>query len=216
VGGGDVSAIFRERVFGPDATIELGQRDVVRGLYARLVSDAGDWGAPEPLRAAMSEWRFSEAEGAIDETTAWLKERDDLLARCSAAGLVPPDRLRARYVAGGGGAEAVAELDAERSLVDAYVEVQRRAAAQRGVLDAVGLFLTDDPKELLSDAAASFADGDLRAAAGALDRLELELNRAPSDGAARLAGAAAALVLLGLAVGVTLRRRSGSHYTAAG
>jgi len=216
VGGGDVSAIFRERVFGPDATIELGQRDVVRGLYARLVSDAGDWGAPEPLRAAMSEWRFSEAEGAIDETTAWLKERDDLLARCSAAGLVPPDRLRARYVAGGGGAEAVAELDAERSLVDAYVEVQRRAAAQRGVLDAVGLFLTDDPKELLSDAAASFAGGDLRAAAGALDRLELELNRAPSDGAARLAGAAAALVLLGLAVGVTLRRRSGSHYTAAG
>jgi len=215
VSGTDVSGLFREEVFGPDATIELGQRDIARGLYARLVAAAGDWGAPDPVRAAMSEWRFSEAAEAMAEASAWLKQRDALLATCSTAGLVPPDRLRARYVAVGGGAEAGAELEAEQALADAYVAMRARAGAQRGVLDAVGLFLTDEPKQLLADAADSFASGDLRAAAGALDRLELELNRAPSDGAARLAGAAVAVALLGLAVGVTLRRRSGSHYTAA-
>jgi len=215
VGGGDVSELFRDAVFGPDAAIELGQRDLARLLYARLVADAGDWGAPDPLRAAMSEWRFADAEAEMAATTAWLEERDALLATCAAAGVVPPDRLRERYLAVGGGAEAIAELDAERALVDAYVAVERRAAAQGGVLDAVGLFLADDPKQLLADAADSFAAGDLRAAAGSLDRLELQLNRAPTDGAVRLAGAFVVVALLGLAVGVTLRRRSGSHYTAA-
>jgi hypothetical protein len=215
-GGADVSDLFRASVFGPDATIELGQRDVARGLYSGLLAEAGDWGAPEPVRAAMSEWRFADAEAAIATTSAWLTGRDALLAACEAAGLVPPDRLRQQYLSVGGGPESVAELDAERALVDAYVAVQRRTVAQRGVLDAVGLFMADDPGHLLADAAGSFAAGDLRAAAGLLDRVELELNRAPIDGAVRLAGAALLLALLGLSVGVTLRRRSGSHYTAAG
>ncbi|MEP7039991.1 MAG: hypothetical protein ABI864_00300 [Chloroflexota bacterium] len=213
--GADVSDLFSEAVFGPDATIELEQRTMARGLYRRLLMEAGDWGAPDPVRAAMSEWRFAEAAAAISATSAWLKERDALLETCAVAGLVPPNRLRERYVAAGGGAVAVAELDAEGALVDAYVAVQQRAAAQRGVLDAVGLLLADDPEQLLAHAAANFAGGDLRAAAGVLDRLELALNRAPTDGAVRLAGAAVLVALLGLAVGVTFRRRSGSHYTAA-
>lgn len=215
-GGADVSDLFREAVFGPDATIELGQRVETRGRYSRLLTDAGDWGAPDPLRDAMSEWRFSDAEAAMVATSAWLQERDALLATCAVAGLAPPARLRERYVAVGGGAEAVAELDAERALVDAYVTLQKRATATRGFLDTAGLFLAEDPKQLLADAAGAFATGDLRAAAAKLDRLELELNRASSDGAVRLAGAAVLLALLGLAVGAMLRRRSGSHYTAAG
>lgn len=216
VGGADVTELFREEVFGPDATIELGQRDTARSRYSRLVADSGGWDAPDPVRDAMTGWRFNDAEAAMDDASAWLKERDDLVAICSAAGLVPPDRLRERYLSVGGGAEAVVELGAVRALADAYVALQLRVVAQRGVLDAVGLFLADDPKQLLADAGGSFAAGDLRAAAGAMDRLELELNRAPSDGAARLAGAAVLVALLGLAVGVTLRHRSGSHYTAAG
>ncbi|MEX0625759.1 MAG: hypothetical protein WD402_04365, partial [Chloroflexota bacterium] len=82
-------------------------------------------------------------------------------------------------------------------------------------LEAIGLFLADDPARLLAEAAGSFGTGDLLAAAAALDRLELQMNRAPSDGAVRLAAAGVLLALLGLGVSVTLRRRSGSHYTAA-
>jgi hypothetical protein len=216
VSDADVSAFFREDVFGPDATAELAQRDEARGAYLRLLTAAGDYGAPDSVRAAMSEWRFDEAQVEIGKASAWLAQRDAFIAKVSAAGLVPPDRLRDRYLAAGGGTEASAELEAEEALVDAYSAMRKRTLAGRAPLEAVGLFLADDPKQLLAEAADQFAQGDLRASAGALDRLELQLDRAPSDGAVRLAAAGVLLALLGLAVGVTLRRRSGSHYTAAG
>jgi len=211
----DVADLFREMAFGPDAAAELSQRDAARVAYLQLVTTAGDWGAPDPVRAAMSEWQFEQARIAITEASAWLAERDALIAKVSAAGLVPPDRLRDRYVVAGGGPEAAAELEAAEALVAAYAALQKRTLARRDPLDAIGLFLADDPPRLLGEAADRFGNGDLREAAAALDRLELQLNRAPSDGAVRLAAATVLLALLGLAVGVALRRRSGSHYTAA-
>jgi serine/threonine protein kinase len=45
---------------------------------------------------------------------------------------------------------------------------------------------------------------------------ELELDRASADGAVRLAAGVVRLALVTLAIAVALRRRSGSHYTAAG
>lgn len=215
VGNTDVAALFREWAFGPEVAHELEQRDAARDAYRGLLSDAGDWGAPDPVRSAMSDWDFEAAQAGIAEASAWLEKRDALIADSAAAGLVPPDRLRARYLADGGGAEASAELDAERALVGAYVQVQARAMAPRSALEAVGLFLADDPGTLLTDAATSFGQGDLRTAADALDRLELALNRATSDGVVRLAGVAVLLAVLGLGAGVALRRRAGSHYTAA-
>jgi hypothetical protein len=212
----DVSGSFREVAFGPDAATELDQRDAARGAYLRLVTAAGDWGAPDSVRAAMSEWRFDEAQVEITEASAWIVQRDALIAKVSAAGLVPPDRLRARYLAAGGGPEASAELVAEEALVDAYTAMHKRTLAERAPLETLGLFLADDPAKLLAEAADDFAQGDLHAAAGALDRLELQLDRAPSDGTVRLATAGVLLALFGLGVGVALRRRSGSHYTAAG
>ena len=212
----DVSGFFREDVFGPDATDELAQRDAARVAYLRLLTTAGDWGAPDAVRTAMSDWRFDEAQVEIKEASAWLAQRDAFIAKVSAAGLVPPDRLRDRYLAAGGGAEASAELDAEEALVDAYSAMRKRTLTGRAPLEAVGLFLADDPKQLLAEAADQFAQGDLRASAAALDRLGLQLDRAPTDGAVRLAAAGVLLALLGLGVAVTLRRRSGSHYTAAG
>ncbi len=214
VSGADVADLFAETAFGPDAAAELTKRATARDAYAALLSDAGDWGAPDPVRAEMGEWRFDEARTGMEAASAWLIGRDELIAACAAAGLLPPQRLRERYVADGGGAEATAELEAERALVDAYAALQERAAAPRGPLDAVGLVLADDPKALLASAAGKFGDGDLRAAAEALDRLELTLNRAPADGAVRLAGLTVVLVLLGIGTGVALRSRSGSHYTA--
>jgi (1->4)-alpha-D-glucan 1-alpha-D-glucosylmutase len=37
------------------------------------------WGAPDPVRAAMSAWEFDAAQARIDEAAAWLVERDALL-----------------------------------------------------------------------------------------------------------------------------------------
>jgi hypothetical protein len=215
VSNADVAELFREWAFGPEGAAELEQRKAARDAYRGLLTDAGHWGAPDAVRSAMSDWDFEAAQAGITDASAWLEDRDALIAECAAAGLVPPDRLRARYLADGGGAEASAELEAEQALVGAYVQVQTRAQAPRGALEAVGLFLADDPGTLLTEASASFGQGDLRAAADALDRLELALNRATSDGVVRLAGVAVLLALLGLGAGVTLRRRAGSHYTAA-
>lgn len=215
VSSADVSAPFREAAFDADAAPGLAQREAARGAYERLLTSAGDWGAPDLVRAVMAEWQFDEARAWISEASAWLVKRDALIARAAAAGLVSPDRLRDRYVVAGGGPDASAELRAEEALVDAFVAMQERAQARRGPLDAIGLFLADDPRRVLAEAAESFGQGDLRAAADALDRLEQELNRASADGAVRLAGAVVVLALLGLGVGGILRRRSGSHYTAA-
>jgi hypothetical protein len=214
VSGGDVSGLFGEKVFRPDAAGELAERKSARAAYTALLGHAGDWGAPDPVRRAMSEWRFGDARVGIEAASAFLAGRDEMIAAADAVGLVPPERLRERYAGWSDDADAAAELAAERAMVDAFTSLKDRAAAPRGPLDAVGLMLAPDPKALLAEAAGSFGAGDLRGMAEALDRLELTLNRAPADGAVRLAGAAVVIVLLGLGTGVALRRRSGSHYTA--
>jgi hypothetical protein len=210
----DLSHLFGEKAFGPDAA-ELASRDATRASYAHLLKAARDWGAPDPVRAAMAEWRFADAQVLISEASAWLTRRDALLADVATANLVAPDRLRERYTVSGGGSEATAELDAEGALVRAYIDMKERALAARGPLDAVGLLFAEDPKHLLAAAADGFGTGDLNSAADTLDRLELELDRAPSDGTVRLAAAVVLVALLSLGVGLTLRRRLGSHYTAA-
>jgi hypothetical protein len=212
----DVTDLFRAAAFGPDAEAELSQRDAARASYRSLLAAAGEWGAPDPVRAAMGEWRFEEAEAGMALASGWLTQRDALIARAEAAGLVAPDRLRDRYVVAGGGPDAAAELEAESALVDAYAAVRDRTVARLAPLDAIGLLLAEDPRRVLAEAAESFGQGDLRGAASTLDRLELELDRASSDGAVRLAAAVVLVALVSLAIAVALRRRSGSHYTAAG
>jgi hypothetical protein len=137
------------------------------------------------------------------------------VAQIAAAGLAAPQRLRDRYTLAGGGADASAELEAERAIVERYLALSDRIEGPLHPLEAIGLFAASDPGETLAEAASQFGTGDLQSAAAALDRLELRLNRAPSDGAVRLASAAVLLALLGLGAGAALRRRAGSHYTAA-
>jgi len=213
--GVDLADRFGEAVLGPAAGPELTLRAAARAAYRRLAASAGDWGVPDLIRAAMTAWRFDEAGPAIAAAAAWLVERDALIAKISGAGLTTPSELRARFAADGGGADARAELDAERAVVDPYIELERRAIAPHGPLDAIGLFAADDPLQLLAEAKSSFGQGDLRTAAETLDRVTLQLNRAPTNGVVRIASAAVLLTVIGLIVGRTARRRGGSHYTAA-
>jgi hypothetical protein len=163
----------------------------------------------------MGGWRFAEARAAIDDASVWLEARDELVAQIAAAGLATPQRLRDRYALDGGGPDASAELEAERAIVERYHALNGRLDGPLHPLEAIGLFAASDPSETLAEAASEFGTGDMQSAAAALDRLELRLNRAPSDGAVRLAIAAVLVALLGLGVGAALRRRAGSHYTAA-
>lgn len=212
----DLAELFGEAVLGASAGPELTLRAAARVAYRKLAASAGDWGVPDPIQVAMAAWRFDEARPAIAAAAAWLVERNSLIAKIGGAGLAMPSELRARFATDGGGPDARAELDAERAVVDPYVELQKRATGQRGPLDAIGMFGADDPLQLLAAARNSFGQGDLRAAAETLDRVAMQLNRAPTNGVVRIASAAVLLTVIGLIVSRTARRRSVSHYTAAG
>ncbi|HLE88447.1 MAG TPA: hypothetical protein VI733_00160 [Candidatus Limnocylindria bacterium] len=215
VSGVDLGDAFGDLALGPAAEVELVHRAGARDGYEQLLAAAGDWGAPDPIRAAMTEWRFADAAPAIAAARAWLAERDELIARIAAGGLATPDRLRQRYVIGGGGPEATAELNAERVVVDAFNEVRSRVNAPRWPIEAIGLIGTDSPESRLGEASVAFTAGELTIAAETLDALLLQLNRANSDGLLRLAALALGLGMTALAATASIRRRRGSHYTAA-
>ena len=218
VSDADVAAIFGRTVFDAETAALLPDRERARSAYAELVVAADSWGAPDPVKADLSAWRFDSALARIQETIDWLRDRDALVAAADAAGLTIPSRLLDRYRTSGGGADARAELDAERAVVDAYVEVAALAEGESGFLEQVGLLGGPEPSATLSDAATLFGEGELRGAAEAIEAARTSLARAETDGIVRLTATIAAVVLLVLLATRLARRRRGtasSDYTAA-
>ena len=217
VSDGDVVPIFRRWVLDADSADLLPARRLARGAYEQLAAAAGDWGVPDPVRLALAGWRFDDAQAAIGEATDWLADRDALLGRIAAAGLVAPERLRAEYERGGGSDAARRELDAESAVVAAYVVTRDQANDERSPLEKVGLLGGHAPEATLDQAAGLFADGDLVGAADLINDAANRLHAAASDGLLRIA---AVMILVGvlLVVGVRQARRrggaGGDRYTA--
>jgi hypothetical protein len=203
-----------EPVLGPDAPTELAARTAARTAYDGLLEAAGDWGDPDPVRAAMVAWEFEEAETAIAEAGEWLVGRDALLAEIAAAGLTAPDRLQAAYEVHGGGIEAWAEIDAERAIVDAYAQAAQTIEEGIDPIARVGLAFGPSPEERLATAATAFAEGDLMTAADELASLNQDLATATAGGLVRILGVIVAVGVAVLLATVALRRRrSGTDYT---
>ncbi len=215
VSGIDLGDLFGAQVFGPEAAPELHLRAVARLAYGSLLEDAGDWGAPDPIRAAMTVWRFDDAIRQLGDARRWLGERHRFLLALDEAGLAPPDRLRERYRADGGGPGAHAELDAERAVVEAMAAAKERVAEARGILEQIGLFATDGGAQMLADAGVSFRDGDLRTASQLIADAEHRLDGALVDGLLRIGAAALLLLVASAVLAVRARRGRGTHYTAA-
>jgi hypothetical protein len=215
--GAEVEPVFTELVLDEATAALLAPRADARVAFAQLLAAAGDWGAPDPIRSAMGGWSFGQATEQIDEAMTWLGDRDVLLADAARAGLLVPQRLRDRYVTGGGGADARAELDAEAAVVDGYLAVHERLGQDRSIFERVGLLGGPDPSTMLADAGTLFAEGDLRGAAEAVEASRARLDSAALDGVVRMVSVAAlVLLLVALAVWLLRRRsRAGSDYTAA-
>ena len=98
----------------PTADVALLEaRAAARAAFDELVATADGWGAPDPVRAAMTDWRFDEA--LPDDRGRRVRgsmPRDELLREMEAVGLSAPDRLQQAYRSFGGGAEACDELEA--------------------------------------------------------------------------------------------------------
>jgi hypothetical protein len=193
-------------VLGDAAAAELEARSSARAAHDALLEVAGDWGDPDPVRAALVEWRFDEAQTATADAGEWLIGRDALLAEIGAAGLTAPVRLRDAYRVHGGGLESWAEIDAERAVVDAYVDVEA-ALSQADPVGRVGLLIGPSPEERLATAASAFAAGDLRVSADELTSLGQDLATATAGGLARMLGLGVAIGAGVLLATYALRRR---------
>ena len=209
ISGIALSDLFADRVL-TDADVQvLPARAEARAAFDALVGAAGDWGAPDAVRGAMTAWSFDEAQAQIDEAAAWIIERDELLEQLRDAGLAAPDRLRQQYRSYGGGPEAVAELDAERVVVEAYSATAMDVNDERSFIERIGLLGGPIPANELNRASGLFADGDLRGSLEAAREAQTILASGEMGGIVRLASAVLlAVILLGLAVLLVRRRAS--------
>jgi len=209
ISGIALSELFADRVL-TDADVQLlPARAEARAAFDALVGAAGDWGAPDAVRGAMTAWSFDEAQAQIDEAAAWIIERDELLEQLRDAGLAAPDRLRQQYRSYGGGPEAVAELDAERVVVEAYSATAMDVNDERSFIERIGLLGGPIPANELNRASGLFADGDLRGSLEAAREAQTILASGETGGIVRLASAVLlAVILLGLAVLLVRRRAS--------
>ena len=208
-----VAELFADRVLVETDNALLADRAEARAAFDALVAAADGWGAPDAVRGAMTAWNFTEAEARIAEATAWLAERDALLAELAAVRLAAPERLVQAYHAYGGGAEATDEIDAERAVVRAYADAAASVNAERSFLERIGLIGGDDPSARLNQASGQFAEGQLRAAVDAIAEAERIVDSAATAGVVRILSAVLlAVIVLGIAIFLVRRR---SSYTAA-
>jgi hypothetical protein len=213
VSGRSVTDRFAEVVLTDADIALLPARADARTAFDALVEAAGTWGAPDPVRSAMTAWEFDEAQARMAEASEWLVARDALLAELEDVHLPAPKRLEQAYRSYGGGAEAYDELDAERSVVSAYAAAAETVNAERSVIERIGLAGGPDPSAHLSLASGEFAEGELRAAMDAIDQAERVVASAATAGWVRILSALLLAVLV-LAMAVFLVRRR-SSYTAA-
>ena len=212
VSGADLTERFAEQVLTEGDIALLPPREEAREQFAALVDQGGSWGAPDSVLGAMTAWEFGEAQTQMEAAAAWLDRRDDLLDRMERAGLSAPERLQQAYRSYGGGPEAVAELEAEQAVVDAYLAAADEVNAERSFIERIGLIGGPDPDVELNRANGRFADGDLRGAIDAVSEAQRIVAAAEMGGIVRIVSAVLVAILL-LALAVVLVRRRAS-YTA--
>ena len=208
----DVAALLAERVLTEEDAALLPRRTEARAAFDELVAASDSWGAPDPIREAMTAWDFEAALGHIEPAADWLADRDALLDRMRSAGLSAPDRLQQQWRSYGGGSEAITELQAESALVDAYASTAESVSGERSFFERIGLIGGPDPAVELGMANGRFADGDLSGALEATNEAQRILAAAETGGVVRIASAALVAVLLLVAAVVLVRRRA--SYTA--
>lgn len=212
VGGMDLTDIFRARVLTEADVALLDGRAAARAAFNELVAASGGWGAPDPVAGAMTAWSFDDAVAQIAAARSWLEERETLLALLAPAGLSAPSRLHEAYRAHGGGADAHAELNAEREVAESYIATAEAVNAERNLVERIGLIGGPDPAQQVRLANGRFTDGDLRGSLDAIREAQQLLASAEAAGVARLASAALIAVVLLVAAALLFRRRA--SYTA--
>jgi len=202
----------------------LDARAAARRQYDEVVAKAGEWRLPPIVRDAMRSWQFGQATELLTAASRALDDRDEVLAKASAADLTVPRALEAAFEGNRGFAAVSTEAEAELATIRAFAEASAARETDPGLIEQVGLWGTT-PAADLHAAASAFSSGDLRASIQASARafdawdsaLETGRNRVMTMLAALIASLVAVAFMVNSVRGVTRRHRAAtSRRLAAG
>ncbi len=114
----EAAALFEAYVIPADQRSLLQLREESIAAYDQFVEETGELGVPRGIRDAMSRWKFTLAQGQIDDAREVVAELDLLHGRAAAADLTAPPYLADLYASSNGSfstARAAIE-DAHRAL----------------------------------------------------------------------------------------------------
>jgi hypothetical protein len=216
-GSASFDDLWRTWVARPTDLPLLDARRAARERYDAVVTAAGDWQLPRPIRDAMRAWRFDTATMLLDAARAILDQRRAIETAATAAGLTPPVTLREAFERPDGftsaGDEAAQELDS--------IARYRAAAATRlptpDVVQGLGLWGTT-PDDELARSRELFASGDLAGSTAAAAAAATAWTSAEDVGRGRLVSIGAltlAALLAVILVGAWLRGRRRRHRVLA-
>jgi hypothetical protein len=180
----------------------LDARDEARARYADLLADGGEWAGPVVVRQHLSNWRFDDAEAAIDDAADVLAARDTMADKAEALGIGYPDGFEGEYEEVDESFDEVdAALGEQIETFDAVTAAVDADARDDGFFESIGLWGTDVPA-LVDQAKVGAATGDHNAARAAARDAVDTVDDASDVGTKRFALAVGAL--LGMALLVTL------------
>jgi len=207
--------LWRTWVVQVDQAALLDARSAARSEYDQVVSTAGDWRLPRPVRDAMRTWQFADAQRLLSQASSVLDERAKIDRDAATAGLHAPNTLRTAFEGTGGFAAADAEGTAELETIAAIDRATATRPAHPGIVEAVGLLGTT-PAADLSAAGSAFADGRLTDAVRRADAARATWLGAAEIGRSRLVSSGlltlAALIAVSLIVaGLRPSKRAMAH-----
>ena len=168
--------------------------------YDAVVSAAGDWKLPRPIRDALRSWRFSDATALLSDAEAALAGREAVADAAEKAGLIAPAALRLAFEDDDGFDDSTAETSAELDVIGRYVAAEALRPREITPILALGLW-GQTPDAQLAEAREAFAKGDLEASAAAAEDAAWTWTNAESLGQSRAVsiGLIVLAILFGLA-----------------
>jgi hypothetical protein len=189
----------------------LEARETARLQYRGVAAEAGDWELPALIRQELEGWDFAAVVVDLGDASDVLGDRERIESRAGRLELEPSDALRIAFEGDGGldGAAALAAL--ELGALEAIAAATDRLAREPTPLEAIGL-LGSDPASVLTEARASYEDGNATGAAAAANEATAVRLMSSETGTERTVLAASAVlgldgVVLVIVSAIRLRRR---------
>lgn len=191
----------------------LDARIEARARYDEVVSAAGDWPLPRPIRDALRAWQFDEATALLADARAILDQWVAIESAAASLGLSPPPTLRNAFGLSDGFTIANREAAAELEAIERYDAAAAMRPTVPDTLQVMGMWGAT-PDADLARSRDLFARGDLAASTDAASTAATVWVSAEGVGRGRLISIVTLIVAFLLAVALFvgwLRARRRRH-----